>query len=97
MAKMESQIQSATLRIRLISFVLIESVEKVAELYLLIFDMVPLVGASATEEQQLFLLNSKKCLGLVLRSDLIQSTQIRNFIIYSLREHLKHNLNSFDI
>ena len=69
----------------------INRVEKVAGIYIRLFDTLPVISPESDSNNREFLLLSKKYMALVLRNDLINGVRTRMFLENERRKNLEFN------
>ncbi len=70
--------------------------DKLASLYLKIFDMAPLITSSTTSQEKEFLLLSKKYMSLLLRNDLIHGVRTKIWLESVRRQLIKNKTELLD-
>lgn len=68
-------------------------IEELISIYLMLFDMIPLIDNTTSKKEKEFLMLSKKYLGLALRHDLIHGVTTKNYYLRIRRHIIKNDIS----
>lgn len=70
-------------------------IKKLAKAFLLLFDMIPLIKASTTETEKLFLITAKKYLSAVLNNEIIEGKKAADFLSNIRKSYIREQPELF--